>query len=191
MFNFISWQSFLTLTTLLVAGYYSITSLMLYRKEIADWVKSLSHPSIPSPSTEPELKEPTENLMGIAQALPESYAIRSSEISAEDIITSGKDEEPETIHSAGKDQLLIGTVADLLEEIKTLIQLIAEYRTGKSESEALFNALFIRYPHLQHTSYPLAISFYICDASKEQFAFGLSCDEVMSWWNLTAQSANK
>jgi len=99
MFNFISWQSFLTITTLLVAGYYSVTSLMLYRKEIADWAKSLSHPSIPSPSTEPELNS-TENLMGIAQALPESYAIRSSEISPEDIITSGKEEEPETIQSA-------------------------------------------------------------------------------------------
>jgi hypothetical protein len=193
MFNSISWELFLTAAALLMGGYYSITSLMLYYREIAHWVKSLSHPNTPSsPFTSAEQQHNTTSIMGNASPDAERTAIRSSELSAEEITTSGSEEQPEVVNSSSvKDDLLIGTVADLLQEIKTLIQLIAEYGTGKSESRALFNALFIRYPHLQNTSYPQAISFYICDTSKGLFSFELSVEETLSWWNPVADSAKQ
>ena len=59
-------------------------------------------------------------------------SLRTTAVSAEDLsVDETEDEEPETIkphaisHSI-KDNLLIGTVADLLQEIKTLVQLISE-----------------------------------------------------------------
>lgn len=182
MFNVISWESFLFTAAAVIGTYYAITALAFYRKELGEWIKKFGRTpvSIEAETVEDEYHE---NMMGNAQALQAEQLVRSSSASPEELLTSGSNEEPEAIQMAEpKNDLLIGTVADLLEEVKALIQLIAEYGTGKTESEALFNALFIRYPHLQQTSYPLAISFYICDAAKGKFAYELTSTEVMTWW---------
>jgi hypothetical protein len=184
MFNFISWQTFVTVTALAVAGYYAITSLTLYRKEIARWIKSRVTPGVVTVGDDPApVQSSQENFMGTPQDNLHVHGPRTSETFSEEIRTYGVNEEPEPVPSASSENLLIGSVADLLQEIKTVIKLIAEDRTGKTESEALFNALFLRYPHLQNTSYPLAISFYICEAAGDQFDYELTTDEVMSWWN--------
>ena len=107
-------------------------------------------------------------------------------VNIEEVAIATSDDEPETIHSPTpqvKDDLLIGSVADLLQEIKTLVQLIAEYKTDKSESQSLFHALLIRYSHLRDTSYQEAIGLYICEAAKGQFSFDVSPKEVSTWWN--------
>lgn len=194
MFSAISWESFLTICVTTVGGYYTITTAAFYRHEITAWIKSFSNP--PSVSLTVEKKEVPNDMMGTAQVAHEQTP-RTSFIQPEELITSehGEEEEPEAIQAAPakskEEDLLIGTIADLLEEVKTLIQLIAEYRTGKSESEALFNALFIRYPHLQNTTYPLAISFYIAEASKEQFPYELTSDEVITWWGVSPGNSKK
>lgn len=189
MFNFITWELFLTIITVLIGTYYIITSLAFYHAEIRSWLKSFSQPKQVSLTSREE--QSGEDLMGTTVIAHEDHVLRSSFIPTGELITSGNDEEPEQVHAIKpKDELLIGSVADLLEEVKTLIQLIAEYRTGKTESKALFDALFIRYPHLQHTTYPLAISFYIHEAAKGKFSYDITADEIMSWWPSTIIISN-
>ncbi len=190
MFNFISWQLFLTALTLLIVAYYLITTPLLFFKEIAAKIKSSPHPT---PSVEPAREPHTklqDNLMGTANEVtvtPKHKTITTP--GPEDFITNGSDDESDFIDEAAiKNELLIGSVADLLQEIKNLLLLIAEDRTGKTESKALFNALFIRYPHLHNTSYSQAINFYLLNEEKDKFSFELTAEELQSWWTPSTTS---
>ncbi len=186
MFKTITWEIY-TITALTIGlVYYVISALLLYRSELIRWLKSQPSSSQP-PSRETESIATHDNVMGGIN--PSEAAQRTSSADPETIAVSTHDEIPEDIVLSSSnsslsrnDHLLVGSVADLLEEIKTLIQVIAEYKSSKPESRAFFHALFIRYPQLAGTSYQEAISLYICDAARNQFSFELSFPEVTSWW---------
>jgi len=185
MFTSITWEIFFTAILLIVGGYYSITALLLYHKEIVQWFKFRSQQStVTTPEREPE-SSPSVGIMGGINQGNTSAPLKTS-VNIEEVAIAASDDEPEIIHSPTlqvKDDLLIGSVADLLQEIKTLVQLVAEYKSDKSETQSLFHALLVRYPHLRDTTYQEAIGLYICDAAKGQFSFDVSPKEVSAWWN--------
>jgi hypothetical protein len=117
---------------------------------------------------------------------------RVIEITDQDIAVTSNDEVQEPIQplrqgtAASADNLLVGSVADLLEEIKTLVELIGEYKSSKAESQAFFNALFLRYPQLTKTSYQEAINIYLLDTARHHFSFEVSLPEIASWWTTPA-----
>ena len=186
MFSTITWEVFLTTVTLLAVSYYAITTLLLYRKEIFQHIKTSRNHS-------------QETLSTVNNDQPDSHAIigstreqdtlsRTSSVNAEEVNVGADDEEePETIKifnvaSAGKDNLLIGSVADLLQEVRTIFQLTTDYASEKAECEALFRTLLLRYPHVRKTAYRQIISEYICEAGAKQFGFPIQLDEVGTWW---------
>lgn len=188
MFNTITWETFLTTVILLAGGYYFITTFLLYHNEIAAWFKSRSRQSTLLTSYIPTDVANSENILGKIRSDDSATAERISTINTEDLsIGSTQDEEPEmvkpsTATGSSNDGLLIGNVADLLQEIKTLIQLITEYKSDRTECESLFRTLLLRYPHLRKTSYREAICQYICETAKTQFSFNLHVKEVNAWW---------
>jgi hypothetical protein len=185
MFTSITWEIFFTATALIVGSYYGITALLLYHKEIVQWFKSKSQQSLVTTHEREAESTPSVGVMGGINQDNTRAPLKTS-VNLEEVAIAASDDEPETIHSPViqvKDDLLIGSVADLLQEIKTLVQLIAVYKTDKSESQSLFHALLIRYPHLRDTSYQEAIGLYICEAAKGQFYFDVSPKEVSTWWN--------
>lgn len=184
MFTSITWEIFFTATALIVGSYYGITALLLYHKEIVQWFKSKSQQSLVTTHEREAESTPSVGVMGGINQDTTRAPLKTS-VNIEEVAIAVSDDEPETIHSPViqvKDDLLIGSVADLLQEIKTLVQLIAEYKTDKSESQSLFHALLIRYSHLCNTSYQDAIGLYICMEAKDQFSFDLSAKEVATWW---------
>ncbi|SKC85152.1 hypothetical protein [Ohtaekwangia koreensis] len=183
MFTSITWEFFVTALVAAIGSYYGITTLLLYHREIIQWIKSSGQqPVAQTEST--GIAEPSHAVMGGIQK-ESTQELRSSVAAAEEIYADTTDEEPETVTSpeaSSQDTLLIGSVADLLQEVKTLSQLLAEYKSDKAEGESLFRTLLLRYPHLRSTTYRDAINFYIVDAGRQQFSFDLSSSEVNAWW---------
>lgn len=78
--------------------------------------------------------------------------------------------------------LLIGTLADLLEEVKEVLILIRKTKKSKEESSHLFRSLPGRYRPLIGINYKDIISLFIFDACKNQYRAELTLDEIRSWW---------
>jgi len=200
MFNSITWELFVTSFAGLIGSYYFITTLLLYHKEITQWVKSrlTGSQSLTLQPSDTAISH-TQDILGAANNETRNEtrnenknenkrdAERTSVVESEDIAGGVTDDEPDTITTTAvsnhHDALLIGSVADLLNEIKTLIQLSAEYQSGKEECADLFKASLLKYPHLKGTTYQYAINGYICEESKNQFAFDLTLQEVAQWWS--------
>lgn len=193
MFNSITWEIYTTGALVIALGYYAITSLLLYSNELIRWIKSRSTASNELTPRETEGISSQGNVMGGINSQEVSIEQRTSFVHLEAIAVASQDEIQEDIPLpktdatfSPSDHLLVGSVADLLEEIKTLILLIAEYKSSKTESQEFFHALFIRYPQLTGTPYQDAISLYICETAKSQVSFELSYPEVSSWWKESA-----
>ena len=191
MFNAITWEAFLTTTILLVGGYYFITTFLLYHKEISNWVKSRTAHSPENSSSVPDVIEESTDNKGILGRINSDNRLatpRTSTVSAEELSFGESEGEvtemvkPVTASRPQSDHMIIGSVADLLQEIKTLIQLIIEYNSDKAESASLFRTLLLRYPHVKSTEYKDAISLYICQAATTQFSFTLDLQEANDWW---------
>jgi len=184
MFNAITWENFFTTVLLVVGGYYFITSVLLYHSEISNWFKSKVQPASP-PLTAPG----TANNDIVGPAAPEEnrQTRKSSFVSAEDVlVTAGTSEEfPDTIQTPGESELLTGTVEDLMEEIKTLLELAHEYQSSKEECAALFTSLFERYSHLKGTAYESAVNRHVHEEGKSKFSFDVQLLEVRSWWQVS------
>jgi hypothetical protein len=185
MFSSITWELFITAIAVVIGGYYGITTLLLYHREITQWIKTRGQEHVvkAAPGTLP--LSPFA-VMGNVQQEP-TQTFRSSIETADAINVAASDEEPDTVHSpeafrSSDDHLLIGSIADLLQEVKTVSQLIAECKSDKAEGESLFRTLLLRYPHLRSTTYREAINLYILDAARNQFSFDLSSSEVNTWW---------
>jgi hypothetical protein len=185
MFTSITWEIFFTTIIMIVGSYYGISVLLLYRREIAQKFKSQAETSFGSSlENSQEVHHPSDVMGGISKGEYENSP-RTSIIESDEIGTVISDDQVEIIQtpvSIHKDDLLIGSVADLIEEIKTLIQLIVEYKSDRVETQSLFHALLIKYPHLLDTSYQDAISLYICEAAKNHLSLQLQVDEMKDWW---------
>jgi len=194
MLTSITWEIFLTTIFGIISFYYAITSLLLYSGELKDWVAGKVTPVAQHPHDDPNSAHAPNEIMGRVNRSEIAVELRTSTLAEKDIAINSTDElqEPIQIPRQGSatptDSVLVGSVADLLEEIKTLVQLINEYKSNKSEAQEFFHALFLRYPQLLNTSYQQAINLYIIDLTPEQFSFDLSLQEVTSWWSVTKPS---
>ena len=183
MFNSITWEFFTTSIISLVAGYYFITTFLLFRKEIVGWVRShrenASFKSLETPDDKLSI-----SVMGNILNDKEAH-FRSTISSSEDVNVFTHNEQPETIQVTAErnyDCILISSVGDLIQEIKSLIELVSECKSDKTECVSLFRTLFLRYPHLLDTPYFDSINLYVIEVGKTQFSFDLSLNEVSSWW---------
>ena len=185
MFTSITWQLFFTASLLIACGYYGITALLFYRHEIVQWVRShyqKTLSAVPSPNVNPRT---TVGVMGGVNLENARSPVRTS-LPAEEVAIAAFEEEPETIQSPvipEQDDLLVGSVADLLHEIKTLIRLVAESKRDKAETQSLFHALLIRYAQIENTPYQEAISLFVCNEGRDHFMFDLTVKEVITWWS--------
>jgi hypothetical protein len=196
MFNSITWEIYTTAALVIALGYYVITSLLLYSSELMRWVKSRSISSNDLPLRETESISAQDSVIGGINQQEGSIDQRTSSVNLDAIAVTSQDEIQEdivlpktTTASSTSDHLLVGSVASLLEEIKTLVNLIVEYKSSKAEAAEFFHALFLRYPQLLNTTYQEAINLYILDIAQNQFSFDLSLKELAAWW--TNKPSNK
>jgi len=187
MLESISWQDFFTTLAILVGTYYLVTSLLLYNKELVSLVRKKS-----LPTTQQEL--PIKNLSGANQNLMGEIRYNSPMTTKENIVESqelafksdNREEEEVITKTNSTEALLVGTIADLLQELKTLINIVSH--NTMEESSPLFRAILTNYPQLVGSHYQEAISLFIYATTKEQCEFTLELDQIKSWWPSTNTS---
>ena len=176
----ISWQEFFQTVIVAIGGYYAISILLLYSKEISLKIQRFKTHSV---KDEPQVVEkPLNNLMGaikselpVKNISPNQNLVSSTEISISENASN-------TAAKYLEDALLIGTVSDLLQEIKTIADMIVESRGMKDDAASAFQALLKNYLHLSATKYQEAIDLVIYDHCKNQCALQVEMSEITSWW---------
>lgn len=185
MLNSISWQEFLTCLIVLFGGYYFITILLLYSAEITTFFK-------PKPTNEHPAKSSTDirsatSIMGPAiQDHDAEQTSRTTVSNAQEIAFGSDDEHQDEIelarpaHKTG--DLLVGTIADVIQDIKAVLNAVADAGHDKDETASLFQALLERYPQLKGTAHQDAITQFICETAATRLPFELNKSEVNAWW---------
>jgi hypothetical protein len=185
MLHTISWNQFLTVVGLILLGYYAIILLLYYRQELLAFFRGQRFAFSTAQPTSPTAVPNLDSLMGPikppdAGSSPESAPLLEplpfSLLEAEQLVVSVPRNQP------SPDALLIGSVADLLEETKTLLAALAEGKGTREECQALLEALFSRYPHLIHTSYPKAINLFVQEQCQALLSFQLTLSEINALW---------
>jgi hypothetical protein len=185
MFAPITWEDFLIATLVLMAAYYCIIGLLFFRKEILFVFQARGRKGIPSTTSTHDIVRHDGSIMGAIQKDTVDTKLRVSEVVASEITIDDSSNEPETIQTVRErtdDALLIGSVADLLHEIKILVLQMAERSSESEEVQSLIRVLLQRYPYLAQTTFQHAITVYICEEIKTHLHFQLTTIEVMSWW---------
>lgn len=185
MFNSISWQDFLTVMAVAVGSYYAITVLLLYSSEITNIFRQKESKQFSSEATEDQIDSIESNdLMGKVKYETEVHVPREKNVSSEELQVQSLNEIEESITtsvSVNSDTLLIGTIADLLQEAKVLAEVVSD--SSKEEAVSLFKSLLSRYPQLAATHYREAVSLFIYDSCKQHCEFDLEPKEIKSWWS--------
>jgi hypothetical protein len=193
MFNSISWQDFLIVIVIAISSYYIITSLLLYSGEITHIFKQKESKQIDSEAHDDQSGSNERNdLMGKIKYETEVNVPREKSVTSEELQFQSSNESEEVIvpvQSNQTDTLLIGTIADLLQEIKALAEVVST--SSKEESVSFFKSLLQRFSKLRGTHYEDAVNVFIYNSCKEQCSFDLQPNEIKSWWitqesNLTA-----
>ena len=186
MLESISWQEFISTIALLIGGYYVITVLLLYTKEITNIFKqeklNLTNTSVREKQT--GSNESIELMGSVRYASSQSENVpREEKVEAESlsIVAPQEPEEPiaEAVTSEA-DEALLKSVSTLLEEINTLTEVVAV--GSKEECAELFRTLLSNYSDLSRTAHEPEITAFIYNSCKEHCEFQIELSEVKSWW---------
>jgi hypothetical protein len=183
MFNSISWQDFLIVIVIAISSYYIITSLLLYSGEITRIFKQKESKQIDSDTHDQSGSNETNDLMGKIKYETEVNVPREKSVTSEELQFQSSNESEEVIvpvQSNQTDTLLIGTIADLLQEIKALAEVVST--SSKEESVSFFKSVLQRFSKLKGTHYEDAVNVFIYNSCKEQCSFDLQPNEIKSWW---------
>lgn len=181
MLQAISWTDYLTATTFLVASYYFIVGLLLYGNEIKVFITSRKR-SIDTPPESINTEADTKSWIGRTHSTHQDNTREVQVFTIEELAVAPSDQPEETVTTEQADQetMLIGAVADLLDELKVQAQKTAGWK--KDEYSALFRDLLAHYPQLQHTPYQESINLFIINTFQESHNITFSIDEVQHLW---------
>jgi hypothetical protein len=176
MFNPVSWSHFLSAVACGLLAYYAVIGLLYYREELRQFFrkKPFSFPAPPSITQEvPDVMGPARQETVYPPFHSEGTPAADSPAGAETLRVAPSSEE---------EALQLGAVADLLEEIKTLVAALREENCTREEFNSLFEALFARYPQLAVTPYAQSVSEFAYQACRDQFSFPVSLTDLKGCW---------
>jgi hypothetical protein len=190
MFESISWQDFLTTISLIVGGYYAITTLLLYGAEITSIFNQKKSKSIePTVSEDQNDSNESKDLMGKVKYqtgvnVPHENVVESNELD----VHQTQEAEESILSIDPREAMLAGFVSGLKEEIATLV---TEFSTSnEGEIILVFKSLLSVYPQLVRTPYKDSISLLIRDSLKANSAFHPELNEINSWWPEVTTNTN-
>lgn len=188
MLESISWENFLTTVAVLLGGYYAITILLLYGREIT----SLFKQRIPgqTKATDQDASTKSDDLMGGVryQRSEEQITIREEVSTAEELqVSSHEQEEPITAVDLLEESLANEFIV-IQAEINSLVEIAAN--DTKEKGVSLFKTLLSNYPQFIGTPYQQQISQLICDLCNENNTHHYDLPEINSWWTDPATTSN-
>ncbi|MBT1706346.1 hypothetical protein [Chryseosolibacter indicus] len=171
MLKSISWQEFLIVLSGIAAIYYAVLAVIYYGHRIRS--RFSDHEQAPEAPT----KSPTRKSLSLIGQTKEDEGIEDEPneglVSTSDINVS---------ESAREQNLLVGTVADALKELKNLFQFITDDQKNKAESLDMIGTLIERYSQLKGTKYQHSINLFIHENAVDQFSFEITLEELQSLW---------
>ena len=171
MLKSISWQEFLTVISILSVVYYSVLGLIYYRAEIRNLLSGRGKVKASSPS------DSTKRSTSLIGQIKEEEEIDEDEeqgrLSSDQI---------HPVENNPQDALL-GAVADLLKDLKEIIDSIGANKTDKGECLVLIKAIFSRYSQLAGTKYQPSINLFLYENAVDQFPFDLPLEEINNLWS--------
>jgi|GEM_PF-4241517 len=162
MLNNITWQQFVIAITLIALTYYLFVIVFFFRDVLFRILNGKAKPV--QQTGEPELDESDDLRTRFQNRLGEQ----------DDSIVASE--------SGNENDLLIGTVADLLEEIKALAHVIVTNESSKEEAESFYRLLLSRYDQLVNTPYQQSINTTILKLFNEDISMNTTLSEIQSWW---------
>jgi hypothetical protein len=186
-----TWQQFLVAALILSLIWYVALVLALYREQLVDFLNGRRRPArTPEPirhEWDEELEEgpfAEESLMG-KSAHPEGMSrVSMSDFGFAPVVKEQKqpapeilknDEAMETVESR---ETKIGLVPDVLEELKSIFQILQRDKGGKAEFISLFGLVSAKYAKIRGTANEQAINAYI----RENVLFPISDKELDGLW---------
>jgi hypothetical protein len=180
MLNSISWSEFLTAITIVLIGYYLVISFRYYGKELLAILngrssKTQGHSSYGVTNEKDNLIGVTVKSTGkeVQRTLAES--IESDQIN----FANESDEESNNALSDSRETIILGTVSDLVQEIKTLTD---SSPLQREELTRMITLLLSRYPQLSSSTYKETICHFILSSINEKTQHTFTLKEVRSLW---------
>lgn len=185
MLESISWHEFITTVAILLGGYYMITALLLYRREITSIFKQKK--SIRSGSevkADQNDSNESNDLMGtVRYENRELKNVPREEVSStEEIQVAPLREEEDPLYAVDLvEESLKNDFASIQSEINSLMQVVSQL--SKEECASMFRTLLSNYPQFLATTYQVQISQLIHDAFKDVDVHHFELNEINLWWN--------
>jgi len=184
MFNSISWQEFLSTIGVIVGGYYTITTLLLFSEEIKSIFKQKEQKSIETDARDDQ-NDSNEfiDLMGTVKYETSVNVPHEKYVGTDEIRTQPLKEIEEPIDQVtpiSPDILITKSVAELLREVKTIVTELS--RGSREEIASIYRSLLQNYPHLIGTNYQEEINLFIKDSLSTNTSHSFTPDEIKSWW---------
>lgn len=195
MLESISWQEFISTIALLIGGYYVITVLLLYSKEITNIFKqkklNLTNTNVGENQTGSnesiELMGSVRYASSQTENVPREEKVETESLS---VVAAQEPEDPITeAVTSEADEALLKSVSTLLEEINTLTEVVAV--GSKEECAELFRTLLSNYADLSQSGHEPEITAFIYNSCKEHCEFQIELNEVKSWWPHAGNTAKK
>ena len=115
---------------------------------------------------------PHQNLSGLEWVKSEELQYVADNYQ-EEIITDPQDQET---------LLISGSVVNLLEELKIMIELLGEGEESKDVSMALLQNMLSHFSVLSNTRFRPAINLLVLEVFKHTSTLELNIEEIDSWW---------
>jgi len=179
MLNTISWPEFIRFFLAVIIAYYTIVVLLLYSRDI---ISRLRKKQVTNHDNVNNGKDDHETVMGSTHSwVNEHHVPREETTTTNEIITAPLHEPDEALTQAASPEItLIGTIADLLQDIHTLTPVTSN--SSRQECTELFKTLFAKYPTVQGTEYETMINKVIMKACNENGPADFELTEIKSWW---------
>ncbi len=193
MFNSFSWEQYLIFIATILTLYYLSILLLYFRMDFAA-IFTAKKGNLSHSKTEPKYYNPftpnPDSFMGSInpEKVEDQIYIKTKE-NGEANITQVEDSSADKEHPVNaepplsSDTFLLGTIADLVKEIKTLIQLLSENGGIKEDFLKMVATLLARYHNLKDTAYQDTISIFLVNECKGKFHYEISLDEIKMLWN--------
>lgn len=184
MFNAFSWSEFLSLIAIVTLAYYAFAGVVFFQRELRNRFTSPSGGK--DNNTASTEKRSDADLIERIEATKVPLADQRSALTSSEEILFADTEEPldevQPIQSKPA-ELAVGTIPDLLEEIKTVMTQLSTVDVDTAELTTIFETLLARYTQLRNTPYQETVSVFIHELSKENLDAAIPLQQVRTWWN--------
>jgi len=184
MFESISWQEYLLAITVLIGGYYLVTTLLLFSNEITNIFKQKRFGTSPGKTIQYQSESnDTDDLMGKVryETHEQQNVLREEKIEVDQLAFSANEvaEEPIQVFDELEDSRK-KSIQNIKEEVDALTQIVSG--NNKEEVVFLFQSLLSRYAQFIGTPYQKKINQIIYNSFKVQSEFQIELSEMNSWW---------